>query len=207
MFKFNTLIYMCLCAAFCYGERDTTLEVADAEQLDLKTHQLYIDTSKSSQYYGWVEKGGAAAHKGGSARKISIKGDKKKIHLTGFSRFWVTIRKYKGQYYLYDRCDGSDRTYAIKDSAVDIFGPLEGESLPINKMVKNTKTEMALDVTSYMDPHAILSIERTDVDDVYRLRLNGGESTVAPIRSIRKFAVVVNHCPTGKVSEFLYKFD
>ena len=192
-----------LCVAYSYGQIDSILEKNDPKNLNMKMHQLYIDTTQRSDFYELIEKKSVSEGSSLFASVGSKKVEGNKVKLAGFSRYWVAVGKYKGLYYLYDRCDGMDGLFAVGDSMVRIYGPLEGVSWEIAKVKKNTAKEMELELRLGNYGHSTLSIGATQEKDIYEMKLGEGAVKVTPLDRIRNFDVIVNHCPTGKVSEYL----
>jgi len=80
----------------------------------------------------------------------------------------------------------------------------------MKRIIKRSEDEIKLELEKYKnEPEErplTAHIKKTGTKDVYKLRINFGDRVstifVTPIRSIRGFDVLINHCPINKVVEF-----
>lgn len=199
---------------------DTILEKNDPKKLDLTKHQLYIDTTRTCQYYQKLLEWKPFTHLDPSilyyVEEIAKKHTPIKIELKDFPTLWVSLNKYQGEYILYDRCDGNDPIYGLTDSTFILFGPLESDATIISKVIKITKNELEIELRCFKteenrDNKGLLKIKQTEKKDIYLLEYecNGWKIScyVTPVENIKNFDVIVNHCYDRKVIEFNNIFE
>ncbi len=202
-------------------EIDTIIEKCNPKILDFSRHQLFIDTTRTFEYYDKVEN----SNPFNSEDIKTISNEYLKVlhsdtqfqvfNFQNFPRLWIPLKKYQGNFILYDRCDGSETYYGITDSLLYIFGVHEFDLRKIKnvKMLNNNEVEIELEKYKN-DKNTIpltLKIQMTSNKDIYTLTTNlfGDITTinVIPNFNVRNFNVLVNHCPINKVIEFDNKLE
>jgi hypothetical protein len=194
-----------------YYSIDTVIERNNPSSLDLKQHQVFIDTSRSSLFYssllGWnpnkFEQPGINFY----LDEISKEADLKKVDTKNFPKLWVTLYQIDSQLVLYDRCDGISPAYEVRDTAFVQFGPLESEADGIKNLIKVNKKEISLNLYTIKQKsktgEAKVSIAATSVPHVWLMSYQVGEyiskKLITPIQDIIYFDMVVSHCPNYKV--------
>ncbi len=197
---------------------DTIIERNNPKSLDMSIHQLFIDTTRTYIFYERVEKANLIQNP--QQEYINYINQMfenqifEKFDLEEFPRFWLTLRKYKGEFFLYDRCDGSDYAYGLTDSTFNIYDPHELDIRMITKLIKISKSEIeieaAYDKKNNQEKPLKLTIKKTEQKDVYALNFEGyytGKSYITPFKNVRNFDLIVNHCPKYKINEVDDKFD
>ncbi len=173
---------------------DPTFEKANPETLDLTIHQLFIDSTKNSKFQNKLRSWN-------SSTEEEIK--QKVPHFTqNFSsdipKRWVTIQKYKDQFYNYDRCDGSDPRLEILGNAL-IFEGIHEKRIEEIKKIKPVNKGWTITTKNNT-----LQIERIN-NNIYILKFCGTNSTksyITPFSNIDQFELLVNNCGNDKVDEF-----
>ena len=201
-------------------EIDTIIEKNDPNSLDLSKHQLFIDTTRTYEYYDRTEKWNLFENS--EATPIDYVNHLYKsqgfdeFDLKDFPKRWIRLRQYKNKFILYDRCDGTETSYGLTDSIFYVFGVHELQDVrKMKRIIKRSEDEIKLELEKYKnEPEErplTAHIKKTGTKDVYKLRINFGDRVstifVTPIRSIRGFDVLINHCPINKVVEFDDKLD
>ena len=133
----------------------------------------------------------------------------KKINLKSFPNHFITLRKLNNQFVLYDRCDGIDPRYEIRDSAFVFHGILESDAESISKMILLTENSIELELKTIKaksnDQKSILKIKKID-DLVYKMTYKNQTfervEYLTTVDRIEKFDLIVNNCPTMKMREF-----
>ena len=228
-----TLLFLC---SNCFGQKkasvqsenpmwseeiDTIIEKNNPNSLDLSKHQLFIDTTRTYVYYERTEKWNPLVN----TELISITNEYlkdlykdpqiNKFNFQNFPRLWLSLKKYKGEFILYDRCDGAETSYGLNDSIFYIFGVHEPDLRKIMKVNVLNETELEIELERFTieqdtDP-LIVKIQMTERKYIYKLIMNLNDFTsvvfVTPNNYIRNFDVLVNHCPINKVIEFDEKLD
>lgn len=192
---------------------DTILERNNPKSLDLSKHQIFIDTTRNSEFYdnlkNWSESKWDIQSINSSLKEIN-KGYKPiPIDLKDFPTHFITLRKLNGDFVLYDRCDGIDPRFEIRDTAFIFYGPLESDAETILNLITLTDTEIKLELKTYKsksdDQKSFLTIDKLE-DTIYRMTYKNGtfDRTVylTTVDKIKDFDMVVNNCPTMKMLEF-----
>ena len=192
---------------------DTVLEKNNPNVLDLAEHQLFIDTTRNSEFYRAVEnwKPNEWAVKSISSTLAAIKeaDEPTVIDTKDFPTNFIAVQKLNGEFVLYDRCDGIDPRFEIRNNAVIFYGPLESDAEPIEKLLSLSDDKIEIQLISHPaktpDKKSILTIERVS-DIVYELNYRNQtfewSEFVTPTENIGHFYLVVNHCPTMKMFEY-----
>jgi len=199
-------------------EIDTIIERNNPNSLDFSTHQLFIDTTRTYIYYERIENSDPLQNPQQTTidyiNEMFKDQNFEKFDFKEFPRLWLTLRKYKGEFILYDRCDGSDPAYRLTDSTFNIYGVHEFDIRMITDLIKINDSEIeikvVIDKKDSQEKPLRLTIEKTEYKDVYILTYEGyyvGTTYVTPIENVRNFDLLVNHCPINKVVEFENRFD
>lgn len=190
---------------------DTILEENSATNLNMQQHQLYIDTLLSKKYIntlqGLVLKGVSNQYIESELKLLTSVHKINKIDFKTMPTFWIRLRKYNGQFYLYDRCNGSDQILEIRDSAIIIYGPLENNVFLCHKLLSTNSNKFQIEVfDNYHPEHEILKLEFNPIKNkVYTLSCNQifiNSIYVTPIENIASYKVIRNHCPLMMVPEY-----
>lgn len=199
---YNVFIF----AGICFAQTDTIAELNNPTNLDMSRHQLFIDTTKKSNFHSRIIKYSSSLAcsqcPDTKSNSIVFDGNEIEINLIGFSRYWVTVRKYEDKYYLYDRCNGEDQRFAFMNSKFSIYGPMEDESLEIHKIISNEKEQLIVELSYYGGQTTTATLTKSERKNIYTIEIFGYQVDAVPFEAIDDFDVVVNHCPTGRTSEF-----
>ncbi len=179
---------------------DTIVERTDHTRLDLEKHQLFIDTTG----YSTLNKN---LQNWNSTTKMEIEANIENFKIetldSEIPTKWITIRKYKNDFFNYDRCDGNDPRIEIIGNALIFHGIHEKSIFQLDEILKE-KSSWTLK-SSYNFPLEF-SLEKTDIKDVFIFQLKGpngqDKSYVTPFENLKNFDQLVNHCTTEKVYEF-----
>lgn len=195
------------------AEIDTILERNNPNSLDLTKHQIFIDTTRSSEFYerlkNWEQSKWDKRTIESYLGEINKDFQPEQIDLKEFPSHFITLRKVNDQFVLYDRCDGIDPRFEIRDTAFIFYGPLESDAESISKMISLTKKSIELELRTFQakssDQKSSLKIERID-DFIYELTYRNQTfdrvEFLTTVDGIEKFDLVVNNCPTMKMIEF-----
>jgi hypothetical protein len=195
------------------AEVDTILERNNPNSLDLSKHQIFIDTTRNSTFYeslkNWSESKWDKRTIDSYLNSINKDFQPKKVDLSGFPSHFITLRKLNTQFVLYDRCDGIDPRFEIRDKAFIFYGSLESDAESISKMISLTDNSIELELRTFQakssDQISRLKIDKID-DFIYKLTYNNQTfdrvEYLTTIDGIEKFDLVVNNCPTMKMMEF-----
>lgn len=194
---------------------DTIPEKSDPKFLDLSKHQLFIDTTRSKKAYKGIYNENIANTKFVSSLLKEVKNEQKKhqIDLEMFTRQWIFLNKIDDEFVIYKPCDGSTKSVVLTNEAIIFSNVPEVNIALISKLNELTKDAIALEV----EPTPIntnsskteFSIKPTSTTHVYELIYKPYSKDikifVTPSSKLTSFNILVNHCPTEKVSE--YTFD
>jgi len=179
--------------------QDTIIERIDPAKLDLKKQQLFIDVSKNSIFKRSIKNWSPTSNE---EIQEQIKHFEAQKSYPEIERKWITIRKYQGEFYNYDPCDGNDFRMEIKGNAL-ILEELEKTIFKIEK-VNFSKDKWILKST--FSPGIDLIIEKTNINNLYTLNFKSPHAEkkyyITSYDNIDKFNLIVNHCPNEKVREF-----
>lgn len=189
---------------------DTILERNNPQALDWSQHQLFIDTTRKRGFYTNLINRPTDQSDSKVLQSYFAELNKysrtRKVELGNFPRNFVRLHQLEDDFVLYDRCDGIDPRYELRDTAVLIYGPLESDAKTINKLhYKNKKgIKLQLNTLATRTNYALESLEitTTATKNVYLLHYQGAKKYITPIENRHQFDVVVNHCPNGKVAEY-----
>lgn len=194
--------------------RDSVLEPNDPASLDLARHQLFLDTTRTSEFYERKQHWKPTKYDSASVRTaISHLFTTRSYIDLGILKMptnWVTVQRWNGEYVLYDRCDGIDPRVWITDSVAMFFGTHESDAEPILRIVESTEVRLQLELKTYVakspDERALITFERVDDRGIYRFEYRSAVSSwgnyMIPVERISAFDMVVNHCVKMKMSEF-----
>ena len=194
-------------------EEDTILERNNPNSLDLTKHQIFIDTTRSSKFYerikNWKQSKLDKRTIESYLFEINKGSQPEQIDLKEFPSHFITLRKLNDKFVLYERCDGIDPRFEIRDTAFIFYGPLESDAESISKMISLTNNSIELELRTFQakssDQKSRLKIERID-DFIYKLTYKNQTfdrvEYLTTIDGIEKFDLVVNNCTTMKMMEF-----
>ncbi len=195
------------------AEVDTILERNNPNFLDLSKHQIFIDTTRSSVFYervkNWRQSKWGKRAIDSYLNEINKDFQPEKVDLKDFPSYFITLRKLNDQFVVYDRCDGIDPRFEIRDTAFIFYGPLEPDAESISKMISLSDNSIELELRTFQaksnDQKSILKIVKVD-DFVYKLFYKNQTSDrieyLTTVDGIERFDLVVNNCPTMKMMEF-----
>lgn len=193
--------------------QDTILEKNNPKNLDLSKHQLFIDTTRNSEfyeaYYHWEPHKFYIHDTDHYIKEISKKHPIKTTSIGNFPDTWITLEKLNNEFVVYDKCDAISRRYFIAKNAIHIYN-IEGDSDLIYEVRKRTDTEIIIETRVISQKSesekGIFSIKKTNFDYVYILICSyenwETKSLVTPLKHLNKFDLVVNHCVQTKRLEF-----
>jgi hypothetical protein len=194
------------------------LNIISFDNVSKEKHSYFIDTTTTSKYYDQITKWNPHRFDNQAIdfylNELRKTEPLKTFDLKDITSLWFSIRQYKGQLYLYDRCDGIDRRFGITDSSFIYYGPLESDADVIDSVITKTNDEVKLRLRTIPQKsksgYAIVSIKRTNTKDVWLLNHTTGQyewnELVIPQSSIKNFNLIVNYCPTSKQIEY-QQFD
>lgn len=200
-----------------FPKEDTILERNNPDSLDLSKHQIFIDTTRSSKFYkdliNWSESKWDIESIKSSVEELSKDFKLKNIEISNFPNHFISLRKLEGNFILYDRCDGIDPRFEIRKGFFIFYGPLESHADLISKIRINSEKRIELELKTHKtfssDEKSFLIIKKID-DYIYKMEYKSENYNrlyyITTIENIRKFDLVVNNCPSMKMSEFK-KFD
>ena len=195
------------------AEIDTILERNNPNSLDLTKHQIFIDTTRSSEFFermkNWEQSKWDKRTIESYLNEINKGFQPEQINLREFPSHFITLRKLNDGFVLYDRCDGIDPRFEIRDTAFIFYGPLESDAESISKMTSLTNSSIELELRTFQakssDQKSRLKIEKID-DFIYKMTYTNQTfdrvEYLTTVDDIEKFDLVVNNCPTMKMMEF-----
>ncbi|GAB7258322.1 hypothetical protein [Polaribacter marinaquae] len=198
-------------------EKDTIIEKNNPKSLNLNENQIFIDTTRNSIFYKRIENWKKSKYDINdtklSLKKLNENFKPKSIQLKEFPNNFITLRKLKGEYILYERCDGIDQRFELLKDSFIIYGPLESKAHTIYKLIESKKGNIKLELNSIESrtkfQKTIIEIHKIN-ESVYEMTFKNKNRNfkifLTTIERIREFNLVVNHCPKMKMSEF-EKFD
>jgi len=193
--------------------QDSILEKNNPKNLDLTKHQLFIDTTRNSEfykaYYSWNPRKFDKEATEYYIKEITKKYKPKRISIGDFSDTWITLEKLNNEFVIYDKCDGISTRYFIDENSVNLYS-IEADSDIIHNLVKLTDNEIIIELRTIpqksKSEKGTLSIKKTKYRFVYLLTRNYGDweskSLVTPLENINNFNLVVNNCVKTKRMEF-----
>ena len=212
---FTLIVFNGLTQAKSDESIDTIVEHNSPSNLDMSRHQLFIDTTRESEYYksrNWRHLDSANNYVKVLINDLFEEVDKyQKVELDAFPLTWTVIRKYGEKLVLYDRCDGSDPFYRISDSTLNVYGPLEFNAYIITDVFEKTKEQVILELLDHDNSKLTFSITELDRAGVYCLNFKSDtiDETVfvIPTDKMVDYNLLVNHCPNYKVTEYIRILD
>ena len=195
------------------AEIDTILERNNPNSLDLTKHQVFIDTTRSSEFYArvknWEQSKWDKQTIESYLNEINKDFQPQQIDLKEFPSHFITLRKLNNQFVLYDRCDGIDPRFEIRDTAFIFYGPLESDAESISKTISLTNNSIELELRTFhvksSDKKSILKIKKIDYliyKMTYKNQAFDRVEYLTTVAGIEKFDLIVNNCPTMKMMEF-----
>lgn len=193
---------------------DTILEKNNPRSLDLSKHQLFIDTTRNSDFYrnltNWKPNEYATRSVESDISGLNKISKYRKNNFGNFPKNFVRLNKLKGEFYLYDRCDGIDPRYELSDSTFAFYGPLESSAETIRRIYRADGQGIKLELNSFegktSDKVSTLEILKTDNSSIYKMKYYNSNYTmeefIIPAKEITRYDLVVNHCPVMKMQEF-----
>lgn len=198
-------------------ELDTVVERNNPKSLDLTKHQLYIDTTRTAEYYNQIEKWNPFEENQidtkNALEELYQKQEIIEFDFQNFPRLWIPLRMYQNDYLLYDRCDGSETSYGLSDSFFYIFGVHEFDIRKIKRILKINTNELEIELDAYVTENKNKTLKvhfkATENKDIYHVTLDFDgyitQTFMTPPTNVRNFDVLINHCPENKVLE--YRFE
>ena len=189
---------------------DTILEKNNPKNLDFSKHQLFIDTTRNSEFFekliNWkpnrIDNDAILFYE----KEIGKKHKPIKVDLNGFPRYWISLKKLNNEFVIYKPCDGNTTAFEINESSVIFFHQLEADIDLISELRKITEKEILLELRTIPQKTETekteLSIKPTRFENVYLLTYSFGEWYITPTEKVSKFDMIVNHCPKTKRKEF-----
>lgn len=178
---------------------DTIVERIDPARLNLEEQQLFIDISRNSRFKRRIKEWQPITRK---EILEQINDFEAKKNYPEIEKRWLSIRKYKDQFYNYDPCDGKDFRMEIRGNAL-IFERHEKNIFKIEEVSINKEQWL---IKSTFSPDIDLVIEKTKIKNLYTLNFKSLHAEkkyyITPFENIDNFDLIVNHCPTEKVREF-----
>lgn len=195
-------------------EHDTILEKNNPISLDLSKHQLFIDTTRNSQFYDRVinfkptqmDSNALSYYKDEISKKYKLN----KIDLKSFPKRWTTLKKLNDKFVIYDPCNGQTPSYEINENSVYFFHQIEPDADLIFRLKKLNQNEIELELRTITlkskTEKAELSIKPTQIKNVFELTYNLGDiiikEFVTPNNKVSEFDLIVNHSPKAMRMEF-----
>lgn len=193
---------------------DTFVERNNPAALDLTQHQLFIDTTRDSEFYQNLTHWQPPKYNKRDVQTylttLTKAHQPKKMNWGNFPTAFVEIHQQGEEFIVYDRCDGIDTRYELRDSAVIFYGPLESDAAIIKQLLypnnKGIKLELYTPRSDSNIGVATLAITPTKMDFIYQLEYKDEylirQHYIIPIEAIPNFDLLVNHCPNTKVTEY-----
>lgn len=197
---------------------DTILEKNSPDFLDLSKHQIFIDTTRSSDIYksilSWKTSDLDKELINASIKELGGGLKTNSIQINDFPIHYITLRRLNNEFVLYDPCDGIATRFAIKKNVFLFYGPLESyaEVIISSNLISKNKVRLELKTHKSLSPdrRSIIEIERME-DFLYRMTYQNKnikeEHYLTSVDYIKDFDVVVNHCPTMKMPAIINRFD
>lgn len=196
---------------------DTILEENYPSNLDLTNHQLFIDTSRTSEFYEiirtWrIDKYAEEAIESYLNDYKNSSSDPHKYKMNGYPTKLIKIRKRGGDFLLYERSDGVDPRYELRDSVIILYGVHEPQVATIESLKKHSKDRIEVNIVMPFSSEVassnvgLLIIERTVQQNIYKLSVESElinlEDYVISKDDVYDFDLLVNHSPLVKVLEY-----
>ncbi|MBF04510.1 MAG: hypothetical protein CMP76_14590 [Flavobacterium sp.] len=196
-----------------YEEIDTVLEKNDPKRLDLSKQQLFIDTTRTSQFYqSYLDWNPNLQQEDFSdvLNLITKKYPLQKQKISNFPRKWITIEKLNGEFLIYRPCNGNTESFVITDEALYFFHQLEPEVALLHQVITSNDTTFNATLHTLSENNTVISfdfsIQPSATKDVYQLKYSHDtiveERYVIPMDKVTHFNLVVNHCPEDMVREY-----
>ncbi|GAB5556892.1 MAG: hypothetical protein SchgKO_11050 [Schleiferiaceae bacterium] len=192
---------------------DTVLEPNHPDSLDMSVHQLYLDTSseRSPSEPRWVDIPELWTDLDTLHQQLGMADEKQHVDLSGFPVEYVQLRKHKGQYVTYDRCNGSDVALFLTDSVLYYKGVHEIFPYSILGEISKTQDQRVWQVREWYNPGNPSKIDTVTIQrispSVYTVHFSMKDEATklqyfTPIEHFSDFDRVINHCPTVMVLEY-----
>ena len=195
-------------------ELDTILERNNPKNLDLTRHQLFIDTTRNSDFYkhyhNWKRNGLENEDLSALLADMSEKQPMEKVSLGDFPKLWISLKKFNDEFVIYQPCDGNTASFEITESAVIFHYQIESDVEQISKLTEVDKNTIQLELNVMPQKSntekSRLTIKPTEIKNVYKLT-HGTENDkheyfVTPRENVVDFDLVINNCPEFKVNEY-----
>lgn len=195
--------------------QDTLLEENNPKLLDLSKHQLYIDTTRNSKFYKNINIWKNNIHNTNVLKvyleELNKLSKSEKIEQNKFINKYIRINKLGDEFYLYDRCDGIDPRYELRDSAFVFLGPLENDAETIKEIYSINSDEIHLQMNTFerksSNKVSEIRISKTKNRMIYLLEYENQnrvfEEFIVPVEYVGYFDLIVNHCPNMKRDEYI----
>lgn len=193
---------------------DTILERTNPKSLDLTRHQLFIDTTRNSIFYENLRNWKLDEYNTKTVNlyieELNKISEAKKVDFGNFPRLFVRVNQLGNEFFLYERCDGIDPRYELRDSAFIFYGSLESDAETIKKVHQINSQGIKLELNTFerktSKRWSMLEVSKTKYEGIYSMKYqnenNKVEELIISITDIGKYDLVVNHCPKMKQNEF-----
>lgn len=190
------------------------IPVFSLDDFDSSMNQFYIDTSHSHPIYSKANSEAITDYEFSITQLVKEYDQEfkpKDLDVSVFPTHWITIRKGRDKFYLYDRCDGNDPMFWIFRNMFIFHEVHEEHFKEIVGVKKNGDRDLIFDLLDFNDSptkdssHLIIS-SIDSLDGIYLLQHNTAtyqrKQYVVLKSELDEFDLIVNHCPNSKVPEF-----
>ncbi|WP_422092092.1 hypothetical protein [Tenacibaculum ovolyticum] len=197
--------------------KDSILKRTNPKFLNLKKTQIFIDTTRSSEFYlrikNWKKSKYDMEDIGNYLKRLDKNFNNINIELKDFPKNFVMLRKLNGKFILYDRCDGIDLRFELTKNNFFIYGVWESEVHTISKVVELKKHSLNLELNSIKSrtefQKSFLELKRIE-NSIFEINFKNEHTKLnlylTSLDKISEFDLVVNHCLEMKIFEYQY-FD
>ena len=193
---------------------DTFLEANDPQWLNLAQNQLFLDTTRNSDFFQYLQKWNPRIYHLRTIEAYRKKLEKgyapSRVKLPRFPKAFLQLREAHGQFVLYDRCHGMDPRYFLEENLFITYDTTGVSPKVIEGIGAHSRDQ--LELILWEDPWgagahtSTVSIEKTLQPHVYELTYRNQGSVrkewVTPKEHLNKFDLLVNHCPEIRVPEY-----
>lgn len=196
---------------------DTIIERNNPDSLDLNLHQVFIDTTKNSEYFDRLKN-----WKPSETLKETVEKYKSNIFdssitpefdLKGFPTEWVVLKKFKGEFLIHSPCNGIGGRFILSKNSVDYYS-LEPETDLITSIDKISSDHLILRLKVHSDKSeetrtAVFSIRKTKFEHIFLEKTvydhTIGYDLITPLSKIDQFNLLVENC--NELVNFQITFD
>lgn len=192
---------------------DTIPERNTPDALDLSKAQLFIDTTRNSAFHQHLTNWHAHQYTNNAVAsylQLEKCAKAKQVNFGAFPTLFIKIRQFEDGFLLYDRCDGIDPRYELRDSTFVMYGSLEASAKSIHRLIAKNENHIKLVLhtlrTLSLDAYSTLEITKTQYPYIYQLQHRNEhfelKEFVIPFEAATNFNILVNHCPNVKLHEY-----